>query len=210
MSNDCATNQLPDNQQVSSTNAAADDAVGMPSPSVQSPLQWYVALVRHNTEKQLRDILSSQGFEVYIATQPRLRVYPSGRKKWVEALVIPSKLFIKCTDRQRLEVVRHPFIYRFMTNPSALTPQGHRQVAVVSEKELQTLRFMLNQTDYLVDFVAAPFQTKDRVRIIRGSLKGLEGEVAETATKNKEVIITLPLLGSARVSIPPSDLLLLS
>ena len=184
-------------QVTSPVKSVTDDAVGMP---------WFVALVRHNTEKKLFELLSSKGLDVYIPVQSRLRVSPSGRKKWVEKVVLPSKLFLRCSEKQRLEVVSHPFIYRFMMNPSAPLVNGVRQLALIPDKEIQTLRFMLNQSDYPVDFVETEFSLNDSVRVIRGSLKGLEGKIIESPCPNKDLVVYLDLLGSARILIPSSDI----
>lgn len=177
-----------------------DDAVGLPSS------HWFVALVRHNTEKKIRDDLEKNGYKAYVAAQPRLRIYPSGRKKWVDRIVIPSKIFINCTEKERLQIVHHPFIYRFLTDPSAKPTNGHKAVAVIPQKEIETLRFMLGQSDYPVDFEEMVFQTGEPVKVIRGSLKGLEGKVIESSKDNKTIIIQLDLLGCAKLSLPTSDI----
>lgn len=178
-------------------NHVTDDAVG---------LSWFVAIVRHNTENKVADYLVSQGFEIYIASQPRLRISPSGRKKWVKRLVISSKVFIHCSEKQRRQVLNHPFIYRFLTDPSGEPINGHRPIAVIPDKEIETLRYMLGQSDYPVDFQEISLQPGDPVKIIRGSLKGLEGKVIETSDTHKTLLVQLDLLGSARLTIPVSDI----
>ena len=188
-----------------------DDAVGLSHSenSPKEPKNWFIALVRHNSEKTLRDLFSSKGVETYVATQQRLRVSPSGRKKWVERVILPSKVFIKCSEKQRLEIVNNPYIYRFMMDPSSKDEKGFRKVAVVPDNEIKTLMYMLNQSDYPVDFIETCYKLNDSVRIIRGSLKGLEGKVLESSETNKDVILHLDILGSARISIPASDLQLI-
>ena len=184
-------------QNVSPVKTNTDDAVG---------LAWYVALVRHNAEKKIQEDLSRLGFQTYLASQPRLRVYSSGRKKWIDSLVIRSKIFIHCTDRQRLAVLNHPYIYRFLTDPSGAPVNGHRPLAVISEKEIETLKFMLGQSDYPVDFVPEIFHPGDLVKIVRGSLKGLKGEIIQSNETDKDLVIRLDILGCAKVTIPSSDL----
>ena len=178
-----------------------DDAVGM---------HWFVAIVHHNSEKKLAEQLQSQGIEVYIAAQKHLRVYPSGRKKWVDRLIIPSKVFIKCTEKQRLRIVSHPFIYRFLTNRSGDLVNGHRPIATIHDKEIDTLRFMLGQSDYPVEFQDFSFKVGDNVKVIRGSLKGLVGKVIETSESNKTLVIQLDFLGYAKLTLPASEILPIS
>ena len=191
------------------------DLISQGLPSVTSDIdsavgvlqkKWFIAIVHHNFEKKLSRQLNEQGIENYIATQRRLRIYPSGKKKWTDALLIHAKIFIKCSEKERLEIVKHPYIYRFMTNPSAKTVNGHKSLAMISDKEIDTLRFMLGQSEFPVEISSDYFKKKDAVKVIRGSLKGLEGEVEETNTSNKDLLVRFSLLGTAKVSIPASDL----
>ena len=187
-------------QQVSSVINDTDDAVG---------LAWYVALVRHNAEKKIQADLARQGFETYVASQPRLRIYPSGRKKWIDAIVIHSKIFIRCSDKDRLRILSHPFVYRFVTNPTGSPVNGHRPVAVIPDAEMQTLRFMLGQIEHPVSFVEADIVPGKLVKITRGSLKGLQGKIIEATSHVKEIIIQLDFLGCAKVEVPASDITLI-
>lgn len=180
-----------------------DDAVGLPKTQNSA---WFVAIVHHNSEKKIKTDLAAKGYEVYVAAQPRLRIYPSGRKKWIEAVVIHSKVFIHCSEQQRLRIINHPFIYRFMTNPSGAPVNGHRPLATIPDAEINALKFMLGQSDFPVYFSESDFQPGKNVKIIRGSLKGLEGEVIQAPGPEKDVVIHLRFLGSARVKIPVSDI----
>lgn len=189
---------------ITNTAVSADSTLPPFSDNI-SEKHWYVAIVRPNTEKKVRDILERQGYEVYLASQQRLRITPSGRKKWIEHTVISSKIFVYCNEKQRLEIVKNPYIHRFLTNPSLAT-EGRKKIATISQKELDLLRFMLNQSDFPVDFINQGFKGGDRVKIIRGSLKGLEGEVIETNDNTKDVVIFIDLLGSAKVTVPSVNL----
>ena len=192
---------IGENRSFSSVSDVNDDAVGV---------HWFVAVVRHNSELKVAEQLRNQGLEAYVATQPRLRIYASGRKKWVSQLIISSKVFVRCTEKQRLQVVHNPFVYRLLTNRSGDNVNGHRPVAVIPDKEIETLRFMLGQSDYPVDFQETPLNPGDSVKVIRGSLRGLEGKVIETSPTHKTFVIQLDLLGCAKLTLPSSDVALLS
>ena len=177
-----------------------DDAVGMPES------HWFVAVVRHNTERTLQDFLAKSNIETFLASQKRLRVYSSGRKKWTDQILIAGKLFIKCSEKQRLEIVKHPFVYKFLTDPSKRNHLGNREIAVVPEKEIQTLRFMLGQKDYPVSIVEKDFQPGDTIKILRGSLKGLEGKILHTLDNKREIAVLLDFFGCAKVTLPATDI----
>ena len=189
-----------ENQKVTPATTVADDAVGLPSP------QWFIAVVRSNTERRAADFLSSLGYDVYVASQPRLRILPSGRKKIVEKVIINGKIFINCSEAERRKVVGLPYIRRFLTDPAGAPQFGHRPIAVLPQSEIDKLRFMLGQSDIPVDMIEGNFNIKDKVKIIRGSLKGLEGEVIESTDGSNQIVIALDLLGYARISISSSDL----
>lgn len=184
----------------SSVAYACDDAVGLPKT------QWFVALVRHNTERKLSDFLEKEGIESFVASQMRMKVTPSGHKKWVERVLLAGKLFIKCTERQRLSIVAHPFIYRFMTNPTLSLTNGHRALAIISDQEIKTLRFMLGQKDFPVNFSEHKYEKGEKVKVVRGALRGLEAVVVNSNEDKKEVGVMIDFLGCAMVTIPAIDI----
>lgn len=179
-----------------------DDAVGM------SSRQWYIGIVPPKHEKKVCEQLASKGYETFVAAQSRLRVYSSGRKKWVSQVLIHSRIFIKCTDKERHIILQNPEVLRFMTNPSGQRESGHRPLAIVSEKEMDLLKYMLGQKEIPVSFEDRPFKRGEIVRIIRGSLKGLEGTVISTSNGKKEISIKLDFLGCALATIASTDVIL--
>lgn len=194
------------------------DAVGVPggerkspepaseSPAAGPPRKWFVAMVGHNTEKAVRDRLAGDGREVYVASQMVVRVWRNGRRAKVEKVLIPSHVFVRCTERERRELVTLPFIRRFLTDRAGATTGGTKPLAVIPQREIDKLRFMLGQSDIPVTLTEAPYKEGDRIVVARGSLSGLEGEVMRTVDGKSEVIVRLDILGAARVSINSSDL----
>lgn len=63
---------------------------------------------------------------------------------------------------------------------------------------------MLGHSDSPVEF-SQSFEKGDKVRILRGNLKGLEGEVIITPEGKHVFCILVDFLGSARISIHPSE-----
>lgn len=177
-----------------------DDAVGV------AERKWYIAIVHPNHEKKVADSLEKKGYETYVASQSKLRVYSSGKRKWVDRILIPSKIFILCTNKERHDVLIYPEVLRFMVNPSRNLQDGHRSLATVSQYEIDTLRYMLGQRELPVDFVETKLAQGDPVKVIRGCLKGLEGKVITTPDNQKEVMVELNFLGCAKVTIPASDI----
>ncbi len=178
------------------------DAVGM------KKTQWYVAIVQHNTEKSSSAKLTKMGIQNYVATQSEYRVWKDGRKAKVDRVVIPTSVFIKCTEQERREIVKLPFINRFMTNKAGRLPNStHKPLAVIPDTQIETLKFMLGQSDIPVEFVAKDFKEGDKVRIIRGNLIGLEGIVMDMKGAKSEFLISINIFGYARLIIDTKNLM---
>lgn len=187
------------------TACVVDNAVGVPKR------QWYVAIVKHNSEKKVSEQLSKMGIANYLPIQKEIRIWRNGRKAKVDRIVIPAAIFIHCTEQKRKEIVSLPFIYRFMTNRAATSSDSlSKPVAVIPDYEIDRLKFMLNQTDVRVTISARPFKSGDKVRIIRGDLAGLEGEVMDMKNAKSEMIVALDCFGCARLSIDTSNLELIN
>lgn len=194
-----ASHHISDN--VSSGAQVVDDAVGMEKS------YWFVAIVNHNSEKQASEKLTKMGVTNYLPTQAEMRIWRNGRKSKVDRIVIPSTIFIHCTEKERKEIVGLPFIFRFMTNnASGINNSGNKSLAIIPENEINHLKFMLGQSDTPVEITEKPFQTGDRVRVIRGNLMGLEGEVMDLKNAKTELIVNLHFFGCARVTIDTINL----
>ena len=177
-----------------------DDAVGMPNR------QWFVAIVGRNTEKACRERLAALGYEAYVATQLETRVWRTGQKKQVERVLISNLIFIHVTERERLEIVKLPYINYFLTDKAGRTNDfGRHPLAVIPDSQMDMLRFMLYHAESPVTFTSEPLRLGDRIRVVRGQLAGCEGCVAMEGNQT-HLVVRIDFLGSAQVTISPDDL----
>ena len=65
---------------------------------------------------------------------------------------------------------------------------------------------MLGQSDVPVTITERTYKIGDKVKVIRGSLAGLEGEVSETENGKSEVIVSLDFIGCASLKIDTINL----
>lgn len=146
------------------------------------------------------------GVETYLPTQEELHVWKNGKRAKVIRVVIPTIVFIHCSEKQRREIVTLPYIFRFMTNKAATSFNSlHKPVAIVSDDEINRLKFMLGASDAPVTFTER-FSKGQKVEVMRGALKGLIGEVIQDADgKTTRLYINIDFLGSASVEINASD-----
>lgn len=193
-------------EQIASVQNGVDGAGGVP--------KWFVALVNHNAERRVAQRLAEKGYETYVAIQPTLRLTPSGRRRKIDKVMIPSHVFVRCTEAERRLIVTYPYINRFLSDRSRQRNGRVSPPAVIPAVQLDTLRFMLGQSDHPVTLSQSHYRPGDKVRVIRGALRGLEGEVishpAASAPDKEdidtEIIVRLDLLGTARVFLSPIDL----
>lgn len=169
--------------------------------------KWYIAIVNNNTEKSVQERLNRLGYETYVAKQIIIRVWNNGRKSKIDKVVLPTLVFIKCTEKERREIVSLSYINRFMTNKAGISPNGHsKPLAVIPQEQIDTLRYMLGQSDIPISFTDTRFSLHDKVTVIRGGLKGVEGRIIGTNNGKSEVIVEIELLGSAKMTIDTSEL----
>lgn len=168
---------------------------------------WFVAIMRkNNTEKASAEVLQKLGYNCYVATQKELRIWRNGKRTFIDRVVIPSLIFIYCTEIERRAIIHFPFISRFMMDKAGTASQPlTKPLAVIPQEQMERLQFMLGQSDTPVEFSAKCYAKGDRVCVIRGSLAGLEGEVTEVKDGNGKLIVSLSFLGQAHMTINMVD-----
>ena len=176
-----------------------DGAVGVPAA------KWFVAIVNSRHEKSAADRLRESGLETYVATQREMRVWANGRRRRIDRVVIPSTVFVRCTEKERRVIVTLPFINRFMVNRTADSGGLNKPVAVIGDAEINRLKFMLGNSDTPVGFAPTEFRVNDNVRVVRGNLRGLQGEIRRNSDGTHTLVVSLSLLGGATVFIDPCD-----
>ena len=186
---------------VASINAGADGAVGIPVEN----RHWYVAVVNSRHEKSVAEKLTLFGYDTLVATQKEMHVWANGRRKLIDRVVIPSIVFVRCTDKERRAIVALPYINRFMVNRTADSGTLNKPVVTIPDAQIRRLQFMLGQSETPVNFTPAVFKMNDNVRVIRGHLQGLEGVISRNPDGTHTLTVSLSLLGGATVRISPHD-----
>ena len=170
-----ADSQMSDNHIHPSTRPATknvDRAGGVPTP------RWHVAIVNHNAEHTIARTIAAQGIPTYVASQPQLRIWRDGRRRHIDHVVIPSTIFIHCTEPQRRTLLQTtPGLHRFLIDRATATPP---RPATIPDQQIQRLRFMLGATDTPVEFIPRPLTPGQHITVIRGPLRGLHAEILTT------------------------------
>lgn len=170
------------------------DPRGGTGESVACSKRWYVALVRMHHEKKVADRLSEMGIESFVPIQQEVRQW-SDRRKVVDRVLLPMMVFVHVDPCRRMEVFTIPAVSRYMVL------RGESSPAVIPDEQMNRFRFMLDYSDEAVCMNDSPLLRGEKVCVVKGPLKGLEGELVTVDGKSK-VAVRLDLLGSACVDMP--------
>lgn len=146
-------------------------------------------------EKRVAEHLKAKQIECFVPIQEVIKQW-SDRKKKVKQVVIPMMVFVRTNEKQRLEILQ--------TEASArgfLIDRTTHRPAIIRDKEMEAFRFMLDFSDEAVHFCSDSFCPGEKVRVLKGPLKDLEGELVSVDGKH-ELRVRIEQLGCAVVDIP--------
>ena len=156
--------------------------------------KWYVAYVRLFHERKTAEKLAAMGIESFVPVREEIHQW-SQRKKKVMRVLIPQMIFIHATPKERLEALTLASISHYMVLHGEHTP------AVIPDRQMQQFMFMVDYSEESIEMYNSPLQPGQSIKVIKGPLAGMEGELMEIEGKSK-VIVRLDLLGCAGVDMP--------
>ncbi len=158
--------------------------------------KWLVAYVKMHHEKRVRDRLTALGIENFLPVQQEVHRW-SDRKKRVERVLIPMMIFV-CVDlKEQRTVLTHPSVLRY------LVLRGEHSPTEIPEEQMTQFRFMLDFSDRPISFNTTGLQPGEKVKIIKGPLAGLEGELVNVEGKSN-FVVRINQLGCASVEVNAS------
>lgn len=162
---------------------------------------WVAILVQTNCERRVAEKLGSVSMETYVAFQEEMHRW-SDRIKKVQRIVIPNIVFVRCPKDRFQELKRYTFVRGIMSHP------GSKEPALIPDKQMESLRFMLGQSDnpVFLENNIRRLRIGTKVRVLRGIFVGLEGSICQCADGDLHVGIHLDTLGFAHVKINKTDI----
>ena len=154
-------------QEKKSVNAGPSCGTG---EGVAHSKRWYVALVRMHHEKKVSERLSKMGIDSFVPVQQQIHQW-SDRRKLVDTVLLPMMVFVHVTPKERMEVLSFSTVSRYMVMRGESTP------AVIPDEQMARFRFMLDYSDEAVCMNDSPLARGEKVRVIKGPLSGLVGEL---------------------------------
>lgn len=163
---------------------------------------WFVARTRWCQELKVRECLSESGVECFIPTRETFRER-QGRKVRTEVPVIRNLVFLKTTKSMALALVNGrglPMSY--------IIDRSTRTLLEVPPKQMDDFMRVMNLDPDALCEDSDSIVPGSRVRVTKGDLAGVEGEVMSLPTRTYVVVSVMSLL-FAKVQIPKAYLELL-
>ena len=155
---------------------------------------WWALYTRHQHEKTVAEMLTTKGFEVFLPLYDSMRRWKD-RKKMLSLPLFPCYVFVRGSLERKLQVVTTPGVHMILYRGE--------QLAVIPQTEIEAIRAAV-EGDFRVE--PHPFlKCGDRVRVIRGSLAGVEGILTRKKNLFRLVLSVHMLAQSVAVEIDASD-----
>lgn len=162
------------------------------------PKHWIAILVHMCMEKRVSERLNKLGIETYVASQQEIHLW-SDRKKKVDRIVIPMVVFVHTDSSTERRLRTYSFVRKVISYP------GQYVSAVIPDSQIDRLKYMLRHSESTVELKDRILEVGDTVRIARGPLKDLEGELCFVSSGKPMVAVRIGCLGYACVNINRSD-----
>ena len=171
-------------------------------------IYWYALRVTYGREKKAYDYLVSRNVEAYYPTLETVKVI-DGKRKSVEISRLPNIFFARGTeetiksfvyDNAQLPYVRFYYRHTHIGTRIVKTP------LIVPDRQIETLRIICEtNTDknvLLLPEEETRFKTGEKVRVIEGSFRGVEGIVARFRGQQRVGIVIDGLLTATTAYVP--------
>jgi transcription antitermination factor NusG len=158
---------------------------------VQNEAKWYAVYTRPRWEKKVAELLTKKKVENYCPLN-RVQRQWSDRKKIVQEPLFTSYVFVRIADKIFLPVHQTDGVINFV--------YWLGKPAVIRDSEITAIKQFLS--DYKdVHLEKTKVNVNETVRIIKGPLMAMEGNVIEVL--NNTIKVVLPSLGYVMVAHVP-------
>jgi transcription antitermination factor NusG len=155
---------------------------------------WSAVYTRHQHERSIAEILEAKGFEIFLPLYESTRRWKD-RRKVISLPLFPCYVFVRGAHERRLPVLTTPGVHMIIS-------RGER-VATVPDEEIEAIRRTV-EGPFSVE--PHPFlRCGERVRVVRGSLEGVEGVLTRKKNLYRLVLSVEMLAQSVAVEIDALD-----
>jgi transcription antitermination factor NusG len=157
---------------------------------MDNDVKWFALRVRSRFEKAVAVDLAARGYEVCAACAPQRRVW-ADRVRTADMPMFPGYIFARFNPAQGPLVLRASGVV-------SIVGFGH-QYCQVEEAEIDSIRILM--TSGIQVQRESEFRPGAQVRVLCGSLRGLEGTLEQVKNKHRLVVTVTLLQRSVAVEI---------
>jgi transcription antitermination factor NusG len=156
-------------------------------------LRWYALTVRHQHEQQTERVLRSQGWETLVPRYCSRRQW-SDRVKEIELPLFSGYVFCRFPLGDRVRVEDTPGVAQIVKFNGLAAPLQDREIAEMQSMLVSGAK--LSPWPYL--------RAGDRVQVVRGPLRGLEGTLLRDGGEARLVVSVEMLQRSIAAEVDPT------
>lgn len=161
---------------------------------MEDKIRWFASRTRYGQELSIGRKLEERGIERFIPTHIHT-VKRNGRRKKLEKPVINNLIFLRATKAEALELAN---LYGIPLN--YLIDRSTNSLLVIPDRQMEDFIKVMRE-DEEEGPVEQPVAVGEKIRVIRGKLKGVEGNVLEVSDKTFIVVSLCGLLqAKARIT----------
>jgi len=164
------------------------------SAEAESAVPWWALYTRHQHEKTVAEVLMGKGFDVFLPVYESVRRWKD-RRKVLTLPLFPGYVFVRGKPARRLHVLTTPGVHMILCRGE--------ETATIPEEEIESIRRTVSG-----NFVVEPhpfLKCGERVRVIRGSLGGVEGILIRKKNVFRLILSVDMLAQSVAVEIDAAD-----
>ena len=164
---------------------------------------WYALRVFYNHILRIKEELEQHGHKTYMAVK-KVRETVNGRTVERQVQLVPSLLFVRCTQDELLDFKRDHYDELMLYRCADSTDP-----APIDEEEMRLFILVTSVTDGQDVALLGPdkhsfdFRPGDRVRVIEGPFKGAEG-VIKRIKKDRKLLVAVRGVVTIAVSHIPA------
>ena len=165
----------------------------------EEQLFWYAARTRDKQELSVRETLQKLEVECFLPTRREVRQLKYRRKE-VEVPVIRNLIFVHATKQQAIDLHNKfgiPIFY--------IADLCKRGMLIVPDKQMHDFIMLMDLAPDSVSFNDEDLLIGSKIRVVKGQLSGLEGEIASDSHRTF-VVVRIHGLFLAPVKLPKSSL----
>jgi len=158
--------------------------------------KWYAVYTKPRWEKKVVQLLDEKRIENYLPLQKILKQW-SDRKKWVSEPLFRSYVFVCIDQEEYLSTLQTSGVVKFVSFEGKAVSIPPIQIEAIKT-------YVETGEDLITESVE--MKVGDKVKVIRGPLKGLEGKLVSISAKKRVRVMIEGIQQSLHLRIPVSYL----